>query len=126
MTTEPKSATRHFTTEAFGPRERVAACHDVYGRAFAKIDLDVPSDGELKIEAKLRNLPGLALVSTMSTEFRFHKPARMIDHDDTRDAAVTVPSEKAKCSTSCTRSLPSGEPGRRSMICRSPLANWST
>ena len=82
MTTEPKSALRHFTAEAFGPRERIAACHEVYGRAFAKIDLDVPSDGELMIEAKLRSLPGLALVSMMSTEFRFHKPARLIDHDD--------------------------------------------
>jgi AraC-like DNA-binding protein len=82
VTTEPKSALRDFTTEAYGPRDRIAACHDVYGRAFAKIDLDVPSDGELMIEAKLRNLPGLALVSMASTEFRFHKPASLIDHDD--------------------------------------------
>jgi AraC-like DNA-binding protein len=82
VTTEPKSALHQFTTEAFGPRDRIAACHDVYGRAFAKIDLDVPSDNELMIEAKLRSLPGLALVSMTSTEFRFHKPARLIDHDD--------------------------------------------
>lgn len=82
MTTEPKSALRHFTTEAFGPRERIAACHEIYGRAFAKVDLDLPSDGELMIEAKLRNLPGLAMVSMTSTEFRFHKPARLIDNDD--------------------------------------------
>jgi AraC-like DNA-binding protein len=82
VTTEAKSALRHFTTKAFGPRERIAACHEIYGRAFAKIDLDPPSDGELMIEAKLRHLPGLAMVSMTSTEFHFHKPANLIDNDD--------------------------------------------
>jgi AraC-like DNA-binding protein len=82
VTTEPKSALRHFTTEAFRPRERIAACHEVYGRLFAKINLEHPADDGLIIDAKLRNLPGLSLVSMTSSEFRFHKPASLIDHDD--------------------------------------------
>jgi AraC-like DNA-binding protein len=82
VTTEPRSALRHFTTEAFGPRERIAACHEIYGRTIAKINLEHPAGDGLVIDAKLRNLPGLGLVSVTSNEFRFHKPAGLIDHDD--------------------------------------------
>ena len=74
MTTEPKTVARHFTTEAFGPRDRVEACHEVYGRAIAKIDL-APQADEIMIDAKFRTLPGLGLVSMTSTEFRFRRPA---------------------------------------------------
>jgi AraC-like DNA-binding protein len=73
---------RHFTTEAFGAGDRVAACHDVYGRAIAKIDLQPAAGDEIMIKAKLRSLPGLGLVSMASTEFRFRKPANLIDNDD--------------------------------------------
>ncbi len=80
--TEPQSASRHFTTKAFAPGERIAACHEVYGRAIAKIDLKPPADGEPMIDATIRKLPGLGLFSMTSTEFRFHKPASLIDNDD--------------------------------------------
>ena len=82
MMTEPGSAMRHFTTTAFRPADKVAACHEVYGRAIAKIDLEPPAGDDLMIEAKLRSLPGLGLISMTSTEFRFRKPARLIDNDD--------------------------------------------
>jgi AraC-like DNA-binding protein len=82
VTTESKSALRHFTTKAFGPRDRIAACHEVYGRTIAKIDLTPATDDELMIDAKLRSLPGLGLISMTSTEFRFRKPASLIDNDD--------------------------------------------
>ena len=72
----------HFTTEAFGPAEKKAAWHDVYGRTIAKIDLDPPADREFMIEAALRDLPGLGLASMASTELRFHKTKRLIDNDD--------------------------------------------
>ena len=42
--TDPKSVARHFTTEAFGPRDRIEACHEIYGRAIAKFDLEPPAD----------------------------------------------------------------------------------
>lgn len=76
------TATRHFSTNAFGPRDRIAACHEIYGRALAKIDLEIADDNELMFEAKQRSLPGLGIVSTTCTEFRFRKPAQMIDNDD--------------------------------------------
>src|SRR5262245_48669570 len=82
MTTEPQAPLRHFSTKVFGPRDKIAACHDVYGRTIAKIDLKPPDDGELMIEATLRSLPGLGMVSMTSTEFHFHKPANLIDNDD--------------------------------------------
>jgi AraC-like DNA-binding protein len=82
MITEPRSAMRHFTTTAFRPADKVAACHEVYGRTIAKIDLEPAADDDLMIDAKLRSLPGLGLVSMTSTEFRFRKPARLIDNDD--------------------------------------------
>jgi AraC-like DNA-binding protein len=71
-----------FTTDAFGPGERKAAWHDVYGRTIAKIDLDPPADREFMIRAALRDLPGLGLVSMASTELRFHKTPSLIDNDD--------------------------------------------
>ena len=82
MTTESRSALLHFTTEGFGPREKIAAWHEVYGRTIAKIDLEPPADGEFMINASLRNLPGLGLVSMTSTELGFHKTRRLIDNDD--------------------------------------------
>ena len=82
MTTESQSALLHFTSDAFGPGEKKAACHEVYGRTIAKVDLEPRADDELMIEASLRNLPGLGLVSVTSTELRFHKPASLIDNDD--------------------------------------------
>jgi hypothetical protein len=82
--TEARSAMRHFTTTAFGPAEKVAACHEVYGRTIAKIDLEPADDHDLMVDAKLRSRPGLGLVSMTSTEFRFRKPARLIDKVDTK------------------------------------------
>ena len=58
VTTEPKSALRHFTTEAFGPRERIAACHEVYGRTIAKIDLEPPADDEFMIDGEAAQSSG--------------------------------------------------------------------
>jgi AraC-like DNA-binding protein len=72
----------HFTTDVFGPGEKKAAWHEVYGRTIAKIDLDPPADSEFMIKAALRDLPGLGLVSMASTELRFHKTRGLIDNDD--------------------------------------------
>jgi AraC-like DNA-binding protein len=72
----------HFTTEGFGPREKIAAWHEVYGRTIAKVDLKPPVDGAFMINAALRNLPGLGLVSMTSTELGFHKTRSLIDSDD--------------------------------------------
>ena len=63
MTTDSTPSMRHFTTEAFGAGDRIAACHDVYGRTIAKIDLQPAASDEIMIKAKLRSLPGLGLVS---------------------------------------------------------------
>ncbi|MGB9368738.1 MAG: AraC family transcriptional regulator [Xanthobacteraceae bacterium] len=79
---ESNSAALHFTTRAFGPGEKKAAWHEVYGRTIAKVDLEPRGDGDLMIEAALRTLPGLGLVSMTSTELRFHKTRRLIDNDD--------------------------------------------
>jgi AraC-like DNA-binding protein len=82
VTTESRSALLHFTTDVFGPGEKKAAWHEVYGRTIAKIDLDPPADSEFMIKAALRDLPGLGLVSMASTELRFHKTRGLIDNDD--------------------------------------------
>ena len=44
MTTGPKSALFHFSTDAFGPGEKIAAWHEIYGRTIAKIDLEHQAD----------------------------------------------------------------------------------
>ena len=88
MTTESQSALLHFTTDAFGPGEKKAACCEVYGRTIAKVDLEPPEGDGFKIEAALRNLPGLRLISVMGTELRFRKPASLLDDDD--DVALLI------------------------------------
>ena len=51
MTTEAHSASVHFTTDAFGPGDKVAAWHEIYGRMIAKIDLEPPADNEFMVAA---------------------------------------------------------------------------
>ena len=82
MTTETQSALLHFTTDAFGPGEKIAAWREVYGRTIAKLDLEPSADGELMIAAALRNLPGLGIDAMTSTELRFRKTRNLIDSDD--------------------------------------------
>jgi AraC-like DNA-binding protein len=72
----------HFTTDAFGPGERKAACCEVYGRTIARVDVEPPEDDGFRIEAALRSLPGLRLISVTGTELRFRKPASLLDDDD--------------------------------------------
>jgi AraC-like DNA-binding protein len=82
VTTQSSSALLHFTTDAFGPGEKRAAWHEVYGRTIARIDLEPPADGEFMIAAALRSLPGLGLVTMASTEVRFRRTRGLIDSDD--------------------------------------------
>jgi AraC-like DNA-binding protein len=82
MTTGSQPASLHFTTDAFGPGEKVAAWHEVYGRTIARIDVESPADREFMIKADLRELPGLGLALMTSTELRFHKTRSLIDNDD--------------------------------------------
>jgi AraC-like DNA-binding protein len=82
VTTETPPARMHFTTDAFGPGEKVAAWHEIYGRTIAKVDLEPPAVGEFMVAATLRSLPGLGLASITSTEMRFHKTHSLIDSED--------------------------------------------
>jgi len=82
MTTQSQPASLHFTTEAFGPGEKIAAWREIYGRNIAKFELEPLANDEPMVEAKVRNLPGLALASITTTRLRFHKTRSQIDNDD--------------------------------------------
>jgi AraC-like DNA-binding protein len=82
VTAEAHSARTHFTTDAFGPGEKVAAWHDIYGRTIAKVDLEPPSGGEFMVAATLHHLPGLGLASIASTEMHFRKTQNLIDSNE--------------------------------------------
>lgn len=71
-----------FSTEAFAPRERVAAWCDLFGHTIAKLEMEPSSDGELRAEATLRKLSGFGLVTMTSAELRFSKTSSLIDNDD--------------------------------------------
>jgi AraC-like DNA-binding protein len=77
----PASAQK-FSTDAFAPRERVAAWREAYGETIAKLEFEPTSEGPFNVEATLRSLPGLG-IATMSTQgLRFTKPRTLIDSDD--------------------------------------------
>jgi AraC-like DNA-binding protein len=76
------SGVLHFTSEDFAPREKIAAWREIYGRAIAKFELEPLDDEEPVVEAKVRNLPGLALASLTTSRLRFHKTRSQIDNDD--------------------------------------------
>lgn len=82
MTAEAPSARMHFTTDAFGPGEKMAAWHEIYGRTIARVDLKPQSSGEFMVAAGLRQLPGLGIAAITSTEMQFHKTQSLIDSDD--------------------------------------------
>jgi AraC-like DNA-binding protein len=82
MTAVLPASTQRFSTAAFEPRERVAVWRELYGRTIARLDIEPPADGEMMVDATLRKLPGLELVSMTSTELRFRKPRNLISSDD--------------------------------------------
>jgi AraC-like DNA-binding protein len=71
-----------FSTDAFAPRERVAAWCDLFGHTIAKLEMEPLSEGELKADATLRKYSGFGLVTMTSAELRFSKPNSLIDNDD--------------------------------------------
>lgn len=50
---------RHFTTEAFAERDRLAMWREEFGRAIVRVEMEPLSDEPLRAKATLRVLPGL-------------------------------------------------------------------
>src|SRR5262245_21470855 len=60
--TATSSVPAHFSTEAYAPRERVAAWCDLFGSTIAKLEMEPLCEGELKADATLRKFSGFGLV----------------------------------------------------------------
>lgn len=82
MTNASQPAVFHFTTDAFGLRERIVVWHELFGRTIAKVDVDGPAADDFMISGVIRGLPGLGVASVASTELCFHKTRALIDSDD--------------------------------------------
>jgi AraC-like DNA-binding protein len=75
------SVALHFTTDAFGPAEKVAAWREVYGRL---VDLEFdPADKDMfHGEARIRMHPGCTIGSLKIGRTRFAHPRGLINSDD--------------------------------------------
>src|SRR5262245_16093326 len=57
------SVPAQFSTDAYAPRERVAAWCDLFGSTIAKLEMEPLCEGELKADATLRKFTGFGLVT---------------------------------------------------------------
>jgi AraC-like DNA-binding protein len=79
---ENHAAAQRFSTEAFAPHERIAAWRAAYGQTIAKLEFEPDSEAPFTVDATLRALPGLGIVSMATQGLRFSKPRNLIDSDD--------------------------------------------
>jgi AraC-like DNA-binding protein len=73
---------QQFSTEAYSPRERVAAWREIYGHAITRLEFEPVAEAPFNIAASLRAFPGLSIASMATQGLRFSKPRSLIDSDD--------------------------------------------
>lgn len=87
MTTTPATSalpasTQRFSTEGFDPRERVAAWSETYGHSIAKLRFAPVPEASFAVDATMRTLPELGIVSMSTHGLSFTKSRDLIDADD--------------------------------------------
>ena len=76
-----------FSTIDYAPRQRLEALRETYGRTLQKVDIEPLSTEPLHVEATLRRMPGLGMMSCRRSAATYHRRREFIDHDD---VGVTV------------------------------------
>jgi AraC-like DNA-binding protein len=91
---QAQSGILHFTTDAFAPRERIAAWREIYGRELVQLEFEPADANAFSGEARMRALPGLGLGSIRMAQSRFAGPRHLINSD----AVVLVTQESGRWS----------------------------
>jgi AraC-like DNA-binding protein len=71
----------HFASADYAPRERLAACRELYGRTLSRRDIE-PLGEPFETEATLRRVPGLGLVTARRSAAIYRLTREFIDSDD--------------------------------------------
>ena len=71
-----------FSTADYAPRARLEAWRALYGRTLAKLDIEPLSDEPFHVEATLRRVPALGLMTARRSPAIYHRRREFIDHDD--------------------------------------------
>ena len=79
---EAACAAVRFSTADFAPREQLDAWREIYGRTLAKLDIEPLSSEPFHVEATLRRVPGLGLMTARRSPALYHRRREFIDHDD--------------------------------------------
>ncbi|HVJ42294.1 MAG TPA: helix-turn-helix domain-containing protein [Dongiaceae bacterium] len=72
----------HLRSDDTPEPERLAAWRDFLGRKVFRVNIDPLPESRFFIDATLHRLPGLALVSAVSSGAVSHRPAELLDGDD--------------------------------------------
>jgi AraC-like DNA-binding protein len=71
-----------FSTADYAPRDRLAAWHDIYGRAMCRQDIE-PVDAEsIHADVVFRKLPGLAIMTGARSPAIYRRDRRQVDSDN--------------------------------------------
>lgn len=71
-----------FSTADYAPCARLDAWRELYGRTLAKLDIEPLSTEPFHVEATLRRVPGLGLMTARRSPALYHRRREFIDHDD--------------------------------------------
>ena len=71
-----------FSTANYAPRARLDAWRELYGRTLAKLDIEPLSTEPFHVEATLRRVPGLGMMTARRSPAIYHRRREFIDHDD--------------------------------------------
>jgi AraC-like DNA-binding protein len=62
----------HFSTDRFPERDRMAAWQEIFGRTIVNVEFETACEGPVSMEASVRGLPGLGIVTSRVTDFGFN------------------------------------------------------
>lgn len=75
---QPDYAAIRLTTDSVPPRDRIAVTREVFGRQILNLELAPDPDVLLRVNFRMRNLPGLKLVSGTASGVRSSRPSSML------------------------------------------------
>src|SRR5262249_27874109 len=70
-----------FSTADYPPQERADAWHEIYGRTLQKMDIEPLAAEDLRVEATLLRMPGLAMMAGRRFAAVYSRRRQFIDHD---------------------------------------------
>ena len=71
-----------FSTDDYGPRERLEALHEVFGRNLQKVQVEPLEEEDFHTAVTFRRMPGLALYEASRSAAIYRRSRELIEHDD--------------------------------------------